>query len=97
MPANTSAASLNCGTHLGLTKLVTSMLRSPVADSRSISAILSAVAIIDDSLCNTPPAARQRPPQVGAPAAGGTAFMPVHRHRPQPQAALAVVHQQVAA
>lgn len=33
MPANTSAASASCGTQRGLTKLVASMVRSPVAES----------------------------------------------------------------
>src|SRR5690349_4764346 len=44
MPAKTSAASASCGTHFGLTKLVASIVRSPHAERRSISAILSAVA-----------------------------------------------------
>src|SRR5690606_15828325 len=52
MPANTSAASASCGTHLGLTKLVASMLCSPVAESRSTSAILSAVDTIAFSFCS---------------------------------------------
>src|SRR5690606_17331527 len=52
MPASTSAASASCGTHLGLTKLVASMVRSPVADSLSTSATLSAVLIIDFSFCS---------------------------------------------
>src|SRR5207342_1135481 len=51
MPEYTSAASASCGTHFGLTKLVASMLRSPVADRRSISAILSAVAMMVFSFC----------------------------------------------
>src|SRR5688500_12560572 len=42
MPANTSAASASCGTHFGLTKLVASMVRRPVAVSRSISSIFAA-------------------------------------------------------
>src|SRR5690606_10716301 len=42
----TSAASASWGTHFGLTKLVASMLCSPVAERRSISSILCAVATI---------------------------------------------------
>src|SRR5690606_12976309 len=52
MPASTSAASASCGTHLGLTKLVASMVRRPVADSLSTNATLSAVLIIAFSFCN---------------------------------------------
>src|SRR5687768_9356887 len=52
MPAYTSAASASCGTHLGLTKLVASIDRRPVADRRSTSAILSAVATIVFSFCS---------------------------------------------
>src|SRR5688572_20917225 len=51
MPANTSAASASCGTHFGLTKLVASIVFSPVSDRRSISAILSRVAMIAFSFC----------------------------------------------
>ena len=51
MPVKTSAASASCGIHFGLTKLVASMLDRPVAVSRSISAILSAVATISFSFC----------------------------------------------
>src|SRR3954469_16619650 len=52
MPRKTSAASANCGTHFGLTKLVASIVRSPVAERRSISAILSAVEIAVFSFCS---------------------------------------------
>src|SRR5690606_25713817 len=48
----TSAASASCGTHLGLTKLVASMQRRPVADRRSISSTLAAVGMMDFSFCN---------------------------------------------
>jgi hypothetical protein len=50
--AKTSLASASCGTHFGLTKLVASIVRSPVADSRSISAILSGVAMTFFSFCS---------------------------------------------
>src|SRR5690606_36620912 len=43
MPAKTSAASASCGTHFGLTKLVASIERRLVAESRSTRAILSAL------------------------------------------------------
>src|SRR3546814_11291428 len=47
----TSAASASCGTHFGLTKLVASMQRRPVADRRSISSTLAAVGMMDFSFC----------------------------------------------
>src|SRR5688572_14936662 len=52
MPANTSAASASCDTHFGLTKLVASIVRRPVADSRSISSIFAAVGTIAFSFCS---------------------------------------------
>src|SRR5690606_22702002 len=52
MPAMISAASASCGTHRGLTKLVASTTGNPVADSRSTSVILSAVAMVADSFCS---------------------------------------------
>ena len=42
MPARTAALSAICGTHFGLTKLVTSISRSPAACSRCTSSILTA-------------------------------------------------------
>ena len=52
MPASTAAPSAICGTHFGLTKLATSMWAKPQADSRSTSAILSAVGIGAFSFCS---------------------------------------------
>src|SRR6476661_750796 len=52
MPRNTSLASASCGTHFGLTKLVASIVRRPVAERRSINAILSAVAMTLFSFCS---------------------------------------------
>jgi hypothetical protein len=43
MPSKTAAASAICGTHDGLTKAETSMTGTPVAESLSTKAILSAV------------------------------------------------------
>ena len=51
MPANTSAASASCGIHFGLTKLVASIVRSPVPERRSINSILALAAMIVFSFC----------------------------------------------
>jgi hypothetical protein len=50
-PAITAAASAICGTHFGLTKLVTSMWRRPACCSWRTSSILSAVATACASFC----------------------------------------------
>ena len=47
----TSAASASCGTHFGLTKLVTSIRSKPQSDSRSTSPILACVSISRFSFC----------------------------------------------
>jgi hypothetical protein len=52
MPASTSALSAICGTHLGLTKLATSIRRNPARESMSISATFSAVGIARASFCS---------------------------------------------
>src|SRR5712691_11902928 len=51
MPANTSSASANCGTHLGLTNADTSMTGSRAALKRLTNAILSAVETLARSFC----------------------------------------------
>ena len=52
MPAITAALSAICGTHFGLTKLVTSISRSPAACSRWMSSTLSAVDTVAGSFCS---------------------------------------------
>jgi len=49
--ASTAPASPSCGTHLGLTKLVTSTSSTHAAQSRRTSWALSAAAIMADSFC----------------------------------------------
>jgi len=52
MPASTSAASAICGTARGLTKDVTSSLRTPAATMASMVAILSRVGMKSCSIWN---------------------------------------------
>src|SRR5262245_8528242 len=52
MPAITCALSAICGTHLGLTKLVTSISRQPAACKRCTSSILTSEPTGMDSFCS---------------------------------------------
>src|ERR1700722_2101662 len=51
MPLNTSALSAICGIHLGETKLVTSIVLSPVSDNKLINFILISVGTMFGSFC----------------------------------------------
>src|SRR3954470_14227520 len=52
MPASTAALSAICGTHFGLTKLVTSISRTPAGGSRCTSSILTAASTVCFSFCS---------------------------------------------
>jgi hypothetical protein len=52
MPFSTAALSAICGTHFGLTKLVTSISRNPAACRRWTSSILTAASTICFSFCS---------------------------------------------
>src|SRR6476659_2593141 len=51
MPFSTAALSAICGTHFGLTKLVTSISRRPAACRRWTSSILTAASTVCFSFC----------------------------------------------